>query len=52
MKEYMKPTVQEIEISLQGIIATSDLKISDESADKNLEVLAGERRGEWGSLWK
>lgn len=52
MKEYKKPTVQEIEIGLQGIIATSDLKFSDESADKDYEVLAGKNRGEWGNMWK
>ena len=52
MKEYKKPMVTEIEMTYQGLIATSGLRYINESADKNSEVLAGERRGEWGSLWK
>ena len=52
MKEYKKPTVQEIEIGLQCIIAASGLQYSDESADKDYEVLAGKHRGEWGNMWK
>lgn len=52
MKEYKKPMVTEIEMSSQGFIATSGLRYTNESADKNSEVLAGESRGEWGSLWK
>ena len=52
MKEYKKPMVTEIEMSSQGFIATSGLRYVNESADKNSEVLAGESRGEWGSLWK
>ena len=52
MKEYKKPTVHEIEISLHGIIAASGLQYSDESADKDYEVLAGKHRGEWGNMWK
>ena len=52
MKEYKKPMVTEIEMTSQGLIATSGLRYINESADKNSEVLAGERRSEWGSLWK
>ena len=52
MKEYKKPMVTEIEMTYQGLIATSELKYIDASADKDLEVLTGDRRGEWGSLWK
>ena len=52
LKEYSKPTAREMEVGLQGIIATSGLKYSDESADKDYEVLAGKNRGEWGNVWK
>ena len=52
MKEYKKPTVNEIEVGLHGIIATSSLKYSNESADKDVEVLSGKHRGEWGNMWK
>lgn len=52
LKEYIRPAAHEIEIGLLGIIATSDLKYSDESADKDYEVLAGKNRGEWGNMWK
>lgn len=52
MKEYKKPTAQEMEVGFHGIIATSDLKYSNDSADKNYEVLGGKHRGEWGDVWK
>ena len=44
MKEYQKPTTEELDIRLQGIIAGSGLGYSDESADKELEVLSGKNR--------
>ena len=52
LKEYSKPTAREMEVGLQGIIATSGLKYSNESADKDYEVLASKNRGEWGNVWK
>lgn len=52
MKQYKKPTAEEIDLTPYGILATSDLKYSEESADKNSEVLSGKHRGEWGDMWK
>lgn len=52
MKNYEKPNAFVISIATSGIIATSDLKYSGESADKNYEVLGGKHRGEWGNIWK
>ena len=52
MKQYKKPVVWEVDITCQGIIATSGLRYTNEKADKNSEVLAGQSRGEWGNVWK
>ena len=52
MKQYKKPMMFEIEIIYQGIIANSDLKYTDESADSDYEVLSSEYRGDWGNIWK
>ena len=52
LKEYKKPTAREMEISPLGMMAASGLQYSDESADKDYEVLAGKNRGEWGNVWK
>ncbi|MBQ8336889.1 MAG: hypothetical protein IJY44_05100 [Bacteroidaceae bacterium] len=52
MKKYQKPTFQEVELSPQYVITTSGLKFTDESADKEYEVLSSEYRGDWGNLWK
>lgn len=52
MKEYKKPISIEIEITGQTIIATSNLRYTNESADRNSEVLSGKSRGEWGDVWK
>ena len=52
MKNYEKPNAFVISIATNGIIATSDLKYSGESADKNYDVLSGKHRGQWGDVWK
>ena len=52
MKKYKKPVALEVDITCQSIIATSGLRYTKESADKDSEVLAGQSRGEWGNVWK
>ena len=52
MKQYKKPVALEVDVICQSIIATSGLRYTNEIADKNSEVLAGQSRGEWGNLWK
>lgn len=50
-KDYLKPEFSVINIQPQTMIAES-LKYSDENADKDIEVLSGKQRGDWGNLWK
>lgn len=59
-KEYVKPTVDVVDIEFQGIIAASERFIgaSDEEADSEMEVLSKGRGGgmheeenSWGNLW-
>lgn len=52
MKKYEKPTATAVNVTSTEMIATSGLGYTDESADKNHEVLAGKNRGEWGNVWK
>lgn len=51
-KHYVRPQVVVEEIECNTMLATSNLKYSDESADKDLEVLSNDRRGSWGNLWE
>jgi hypothetical protein len=52
MKQYKKPVALEVDITCLSIIATSGLRYTNENADKDSEVLAGQSRGEWGNVWK
>lgn len=52
MKKYERPTALAVNVTGAEIIASSGLKYTDESADKDREVLAGKHRGEWGDVWK
>ena len=52
MKKYETPKACPISITAADIIASSGLDYSDESADKEIEVLSGKKRGEWGNIWK
>lgn len=52
MKKYERPTATAVNVTTTEMISASGLGYTDESADKNYEVLAGQSRGEWGSLWK
>ena len=51
-KYYIKPQVVVLEIECNTILAVSNLEYSDESADKDLEVLSNDRRDSWGNLWE
>ena len=51
-KDYVKPQVVVVEIECNTMLAVSNLEYSDENADKDLEILSGERRGTWGNLWE
>ena len=52
MKKYERPTATAVNVTTIEMISASGLGYTDESADKNHEVLAGQSRGEWGNLWK
>ena len=52
MKKYEAPKASPINITVADIIASSDLGYSDKSADKDVEILSGKSRGEWGNVWK
>ncbi len=52
MKKYERPTATAVNVTSAELIATSGMKYTNESADQNHEVLAGESRGEWGNVWK
>ena len=52
LKQYIKPELVVIEMECGVLLAASDLKYSDESADMDLEVLGQRHRGTWGNLWE
>lgn len=52
MKKYEKPTASAVNVTSTEIIATSGLKYTNESADKNHQVLTNKHRGDWGNVWQ
>lgn len=52
MKKYEKPTALAVNVTSIELIATSGLKYTNESADKNHQVLTNKHRGEWGTIWQ
>ncbi|MBO5922387.1 MAG: hypothetical protein J6Q48_08395 [Bacteroidaceae bacterium] len=52
MKNYEKPAALAVNVTGIEIIATSGLKYTNESADKNHQVLTNKHRGDWGNVWK
>ena len=52
MKEYEKPMVCVIDVANHNFIAASNLTYTNESADKDYDILICKPRGEWGNLWK
>ncbi len=50
-EQYIHPQAVVVECECNAMLAASELKYTDESADKNLEVLSNGRRGSWGNLW-
>lgn len=49
-QSYIKPELQEKNILLCSMMASSNLYSSDKEADDS-EILSGRRRGKWGDLW-
>ena len=50
-KAYIKPAAQEC-VVVDGIIATSQVRISVGGDVENATTDVGSSRGEWGNLWK
>lgn len=52
-KEYIKPALQDIQITTSEIIATSSItgETGGEGKD-NVEFESAENNREWGNLWK
>lgn len=50
-KTYIKPALQECAVVVDGIIATSQVRISVGSDVENATTDAASSRGEWGNLW-
>ena len=50
-KAYIKPVAQECAVIVDGIIATSQVRISVGGDVENATTDAGRNRGEWGNLW-
>ena len=51
-EQDIQPQIVVVECECNAILAASELKYTDESADENVEVLSNDRRGTWGDLWK
>ena len=53
MKNYISPLMVEVNVEAEQMLAAS-LAIKDDSVDTSTpgNQLGGDRRGEWGNLWK
>lgn len=51
-EQYIQPQIVVVECECNVMLAASELKYTDESADENLGVLSNKRRGSWGNLWE
>ena len=49
-KEYIKPSVEAIEMAAISMMAASTPKIDIEDGEGE-EILSNRHRGEWGNLW-
>ena len=52
-KNYISPLMVEVNVEAEQMLAAS-LAIKDGSVDTSVDgaQLGGDRRGEWGNLWK
>ena len=54
-KTYVSPLSVEVSVASEQLLATSELRMnSDKEVDTSVDgaQLGGNRRGEWGNLWK
>ena len=50
-KQYIAPSMEEMEMEIVEVIATSIPFIDEEGTDQLSNAYRPERRGKWGDLW-